>query len=116
MGRLVDNLVDNAVKHNEEGGWVRVRTSVHGQLSQLEVESGGAVLDPTQVSVLARPFQRLGAARTGSDKGTGLGLSIVKSIAEVHGGTLRLQARAGGGLSAVVELPLSVSARPGVAG
>jgi signal transduction histidine kinase len=106
LSRLVDNLIDNAVKHNEPGGWVRVRTTVLDETSRLVVENGGAVLDQAAVAALARPFQRLGTPRTGSDKGTGLGLSIIKSIAEAHGGTLRLSARDGGGLCAVVELPL----------
>ena len=107
LGRLVDNLVDNAVKHNEPGGWVRVRTAVDGEVSRLVVENGGAFLDQDGVAALARPFQRLGAQRTGSDKGIGLGLSIVKSIAEAHGGRLELHARDGGGLYAFVELPLA---------
>ncbi len=105
LGRLVDNLVDNAVTHNEPGGWVRVRTAVDGEVSRLVVENGGAFLDQEGVEALARPFQRLGAQRTGSDKGMGLGLSIVKSIAEAHRGRLELHTRDGGGLYAAVELP-----------
>jgi signal transduction histidine kinase len=108
VGRMVENLVDNAVQHNEPGGWVRVSTGVHGKMSRLVVENGGAVFDQDEVAALGRPFQRLGAQRTGSDRGTGLGLSIVKSIAEAHGGTFELRAQDGGGLSAVVELPLVV--------
>jgi signal transduction histidine kinase len=108
LDRLVENLVDNAVKHNVRGGWATVRTAVNGEVSRLVVENGGAVFDQYEVAALARPFQRLGTQRTGSDKGTGLGLSIVKSIAEAHGGTLELQPRGGGGLCAVVELPLPV--------
>jgi len=108
LSRLVENLVDNAVKHNGPGGWVVVQTGTNGEMSHLIVENGGAVIDPADVAALARPFQRLGVPRTGSDHGTGLGLSIVKSIAEAHGGRLELQAPGGGGLRAVVELPLPV--------
>jgi len=107
--RLVENLVDNAVKHNQTGGWVQVRTGTHGQTSYLVVENGGEVYRQDEVAALGRPFQRLGTQRTGSDKGTGLGLSIVKSIAEVHGGMLRLLAREAGGVCAIVELPLEAA-------
>ncbi|HTW05972.1 MAG TPA: HAMP domain-containing sensor histidine kinase [Acidimicrobiales bacterium] len=107
LGRLVENLVDNAVKHNQDGGWVHVRSYALEQICRLVVENGGAVFGQDQVSDLARPFRRLGSERTGSDKGTGLGLSIVKSIAEAHGGTLRLCARLGGGITAVVDLPMA---------
>ena len=108
LSRLVENLVDNAVKYNEPGGWVVVQTGAEGEMSRLIVENGGAAIDHAGVAALGRPFQRLGVPRTGSDKGTGLGLSIVKSIAEAHGGTLELHARSTGGLCAVVELPLPV--------
>ena len=108
LSRLIENLVDNAVKHNEPGGWVVVQTGAEGEMSRLIVENGGAAIDHAGVAALGRPFQRLGVPRTGSDKGTGLGLSIVKSIAEAHGGTLELHARSTGGLCAVVELPLPV--------
>jgi signal transduction histidine kinase len=107
LSRMVENVIDNAVRHNEPGGWVRLTTAVEESRACLVVENGGPALAPSDVDQLARPFRRLGAERTGSDKGSGLGLSIVKSIAEVHGGTLDLQARNDGGLRVVVALPLA---------
>ena len=77
------------------------------------MQNGGPVLSPADVSVLAQPFRRPGAERTGSDKGTGLGLCIVESIASAHGGTLDLSARAGGGLRVTIALPLAVAAPAG---
>jgi signal transduction histidine kinase len=108
LSRMVENVIDNAVSHNQQGGWVRVETSVDGPLARLVVENGGPVLTQADVEELAQPFRRLGAERTGSDRGTGLGLSIVASIAEVHGGTLDLHARGDGGLRVVIALPLAV--------
>jgi signal transduction histidine kinase len=107
LARLVDNLVDNAVKHNQRGGWLSVKSEAEGNKVFFIVENGGALLAQDQVDGLARPFRRLGPNRTGSEKGTGLGLAIVKSIAEAHGGALSLRARADGGLRAVVTLPLA---------
>jgi len=105
LSRMVDNMVENAVKHNERGGWVQVQTAVDGPVVRVVVENGGAVLQPEDVSQLARPFKRLGAERTGSERGNGLGLSIVQAIAEAHDGALDLQARSEGGLRVVVSLP-----------
>ncbi len=104
LSRMVDNMVDNAVKHNERGGWVQVKTALDGPVIRLTVENGGAVLRPADVNELARPFKRLGAERTGSERGNGLGLSIVQAIAEAHDGVLDLQARSEGGLRVVVIL------------
>jgi signal transduction histidine kinase len=103
--RMVDNLLDNAVEHNREGGWIRVTTDADGPTARLVVENGGDVLDAAQVAGLGQPFRRLGADRIGTDGGAGLGLSIVAAIAEAHAGSLQLRARSGGGLQVTVALP-----------
>ncbi len=113
LSRMVENVIDNAISHNQPGGWVRVTTAVEDERAQLVVENGGPSLDPDQVKQLAQPFRRIGAERTGSDKGVGLGLAIVSSIAEVHGGTLNLEALGGGGLRVEITLPLAVKTASG---
>jgi signal transduction histidine kinase len=108
LARMVENVIDNAVNHNQPGGWVRVKNVVEDARAHLVVENGGPVLDPGQIKQLTQPFRRIGAERTRQDKGAGLGLAIVSSIAEVHGGTLDLQARGDGGLRVVITLPVEV--------
>jgi signal transduction histidine kinase len=107
LARLVSNLIDNAVRHNVAGGWIRVTARCDGETATLTVASSGPVLDPAQVAGLGRPFQRIGADRTGG--GTGLGLSIVAAVAVAHGGSLDLAARDEGGLVATVALPTAVA-------
>jgi signal transduction histidine kinase len=113
LARMADNVVDNAITHNEPGGWIRIRTGVAGTAARLEVENGGPVLDERDVQSLTQPFRRLGTQRTGSDRGSGLGLSIVAAIAEMHGGRVELHALAAGGFGVVIELPLVLRAGPG---
>ncbi|HUY72127.1 MAG TPA: HAMP domain-containing sensor histidine kinase [Gaiellaceae bacterium] len=113
LSRMVENVIDNAISHNQAGGWVRVTTAVEDKRARLVVENGGPSLDPDQVKQLAQPFRRIGAERTGSDKGVGLGLAIVSSIAEVHGGTLALEALGDGGLRVAITLPLAVRTASG---
>ncbi|WP_155371340.1 sensor histidine kinase [Catellatospora vulcania] len=105
LARMAQNLVDNAVLHNQDGGWLRVAVAATDGMVELVVESGGPALEQAQVDRLASPFQRLGADRVGSDDGSGLGLSIVAAVAEAHGGRLELRARPAGGLRATVTLP-----------
>ncbi|WP_433435844.1 HAMP domain-containing sensor histidine kinase [Nonomuraea sp. CA-141351] len=107
LTRMIDNLIDNAVTHNQDGGWIRLAATTDDATTQLVVETGGRILDQEQVDRLARPFQRLGADRTHSGSGSGLGLSIVAAIAAAHGGTLDLRARPEGGLRAAISLPLA---------
>jgi len=102
LARLVENVVDNAVTHNADGGWVTVTGYAAGAETALTVETGGPVLDQREVDRLARPFERLGGERTGS---SGLGLSIVAAVATAHGGALDLRARPEGGLCVSVTLP-----------
>jgi signal transduction histidine kinase len=109
LSRMVENVIDNAVCHNQDGGWIRVTAGTCDGRATLIVENGGPVLGQEQVSQLSQPFRRLGADRTGSDTGSGLGLSIVAAIAEAHGGALSLHARDGGGLRVSIELPAAAA-------
>lgn len=102
LARLVDNIVDNAVAHNENGGWIEVTGARGAEEAVLVVETGGQVLDQREVDRLAQPFERLGVERTGS---SGLGLSIVAAVAAAHDGRLTLLARADGGLRVSIVLP-----------
>jgi signal transduction histidine kinase len=105
LARLVGNVVDNAVTHNADGGWIRIAGSARAE-TVLVVESGGPVLDQREVDRLAQPFERLGAERTGS---SGLGLSIVAAVVAAHGGRLALLARPDGGLRVSITLPAATT-------
>jgi len=113
LSRMVENVIDNAIAHNEQGGWMRVRTAAKDKRALLVVENGGPILDPDQVRQLTQPFRRIGAERTGSDDGAGLGLAIISSIVEVHGGTLDLEALTDGGLRVAIALPLTARTASG---
>jgi hypothetical protein len=106
LERLAGNLVENAVRHNVEGGWLRVDTGTVGGRARLSVESSGPVVDPDEVGHLFEPFRRSGTART-ARTGAGLGLAIVRAVAQVHGGTATATARPSGGLTVTVDLPRS---------
>jgi signal transduction histidine kinase len=109
LARMVDNLVDNAVKHNRPGGWIHLNTTVEGHRARLVVANAGPVLTQGDLQDVTRPFRRLSPERTNSDKGSGLGLSIVEAIVEAHDGSLELHANPGGGLRAVVTFPLAAT-------
>ena len=112
LARMVDNLIDNAVLHNQPGGLINVTCETDRDTARLIVESDGPVLNQAAVAELAEPFRRLGAERTGSQNGHGLGLSIVAAIAATHGGELKLYAREQGGLGAEITLPAAPDPQP----
>jgi hypothetical protein len=113
LARMAENVIDNAVCHNEPGGWIRIMAAADGGLARLVVENGGQLLAQDDVNELVQPFRRLGAQRTGLATGTGLGLAIVASIAQAHGGTLDLRAREDGGLRVTIALPIAVAVPAG---
>jgi signal transduction histidine kinase len=112
LGRLVGNLVENAVRHNVDGGWVSVRTGSDDGAAWLAVANSGPEVPGGEVDGLFQPFRRGGTARTGS-RGAGLGLSIVRAVAAAHGGGVSASARPGGGLEVTVRLPARVRAGVG---
>ncbi|UWZ59913.1 HAMP domain-containing histidine kinase [Dactylosporangium aurantiacum] len=101
---LVANLVDNAVRHNVDGGWVEVSTATVGGAPRLTVRNTGAVVPADEVERLLQPFQRLEGQRIGRrTEGHGLGLAIVQAIATAHGAALRVLPRPEGGLDVTVD-------------
>ncbi len=110
LARMVENVIENAVRHNQPRGSINISCKLDGDHARLVVDSGGPVLNQHSVAQLAQPFQRLGAERTGSRNGHGLGLSIVAAVAAAHGGTLQLHARAAGGLRVEINLPSATPA------
>ncbi|HWH29867.1 MAG TPA: ATP-binding protein [Mycobacteriales bacterium] len=104
LERLAGNLVENAVRHNVDGGWLRVDTGRVGERARLQVASSGPVVPPDRVEELFEPFRRLGTART-ARRGAGLGLAIVRAVATAHGGTAMATAPPEGGLVVTVDLP-----------
>jgi signal transduction histidine kinase len=102
---MVDNVIENAVRHNQPHGVINVACEADGPTARLVVESDGPALDQGAVAQLIQPFRRLGPERTGSENGYGLGLSIVAAVATAHGGELELRARPTGGLRVQITLP-----------
>ncbi len=105
LERLTGNLVDNALRYNEPGGWVEVSTTARRGSVHLSVVNGGPHVPPAEVGRLLEPFQRLAPERTVAGDGWGLGLSIVRAIVRAHGGTIDVVARPEGGLAIEVSLP-----------
>jgi signal transduction histidine kinase len=106
LERLVQNLVENGIRHNlPDGGWVQVTTRRRSGHVQLEVTNTGPDVPPYDIPAIFDPFRRLDDERLATAKGTGLGLSIVRSVAQAHSGEVTAKPRDGGGLIVTVVLP-----------
>jgi len=107
-GRLIANLLDNALRYNVPDGEVWVSTGEAGGRCELTVANTGPVVDQDDVGRIFQPFERL-SDRMSRD-GFGLGLAIVASIAAIHGGTATARPRDDGGLAVTVTIPTASSA------
>jgi signal transduction histidine kinase len=99
--RMVWNLVDNAVAHNEPGGWIKIATGRVEGGAFVSIANSGPVVATDAVPTLPEPFRRLGP-KTG--RGAGLGLSIARSVSAAHGTELEIRSQPEGGLSIRVVL------------
>jgi len=104
LERLAGNLVANAIKYNEPGGWAEVQVASEPGPA-LIVRNTGQIVPAEEIPALFEPFRRLTADRTNHSGGAGLGMSIVRSITAAHGGTVRAQPRPGGGLIVEINMP-----------
>jgi signal transduction histidine kinase len=101
--RLVSNLLENAIRHNVDGGRVAVGVQSRVDGGVFAISNTGPPVPADDLRRLLQPFQRLAPDRTGD--GLGLGLSIVAAIATAHDATLDIQPGAQGGLSVEVRFP-----------
>ncbi|MGE8612655.1 MAG: sensor histidine kinase [Achromobacter veterisilvae] len=107
LGRLLDNLIGNALNHGAPPVDVVLRRE--GRYAVLDVADHGPGIVPERRQEALRPFSRLDDARTRTGS-VGLGLALAEAIARAHGGSLELREAESGGLGVRVKLPLSEAA------
>jgi signal transduction histidine kinase len=112
LERVIGNLVENGVRYNVPGGWVKIETESEGvgpsRTSKIIVTNSGIAVQPEEVEGLFDAFRRGGRARTGQ-RGAGLGLSIVRAIVDAHNGSIEAAALPAGGLRVVISLPATAT-------
>jgi signal transduction histidine kinase len=104
IDRMIANLVENAVRHNERRGWIRLRTGAKNGSAFFEIANSGPFVPEDAIRSLFEPFGRA-EARVNPQKGVGLGLSIVDSIAIAHNASVDVRSQSEGGLDISVVLP-----------
>lgn len=100
LASLVQNLLDNAFKHNQPGGWITIETGK----SYLRVSNSCAAISTTETSRLIEPFYRTAGRVAGSH---GIGLTLCEAIMAGHGGALHLEALLEGGLEVTASFTAS---------
>jgi len=106
LRQILLNLLSNAVKFTPAGGAVVVMARAEGSDLVLAVGDSGVGIDADEIDALGQPYAQSRSARETAERGTGLGLSLVRSLADMHGGTMSMQSRSGEGTTVTVRLPV----------
>lgn len=105
LGRVVINLISNAIKFTPEGGSIRVSCDHEDGAITVKVTDTGVGIDPDNVT---RVFERFFKAdRSRQERGTGLGLAVVKHTVEAHGGTFGVESELGVGSTFWFRIPVA---------
>lgn len=120
LGRLLLNVLDNAIKHAPEGSAIEVRQSTGAGTWEISVVDSGPGIPAEAAERVFERFFRLDTARSRQEStltsGAGLGLPIARRIAEMHGGSLTLVSSSPGRTELRLALPLAAGPGAGVGG
>ena len=108
--RVLDNLVDNAVKFTPAGGTITVRVRREGDQVVLEVSDTGVGIPSDQLDRIFERFYQVNGSIWRRYGGVGLGLSLVKEIVETYGGRVTVESQVGEGSTFTVRLPVAADA------
>jgi two-component system heavy metal sensor histidine kinase CusS len=112
LRQALANLLGNAIRHSHDGGEVRITLQPVADGVDIRVKDDGEGIEAPHLAHLFDRFYQVDAARgRGVGQGTGLGLSIVRTIVELHRGTVHVASVRGGGTTVTMHIPSALSAQ-----
>jgi len=114
--QILPNLLSNAIKFTPGGGVVSLEAErdPDGSVS-VRVRDSGIGIAPEKIPLVFEPFRQIDSDLSRKFKGTGLGLSLVKSLIEIHGGTVGIESALGKGTCVTIRFPASRCAQAALA-
>jgi heavy metal sensor kinase len=107
LRQLFLNLLDNALRYTPGGGAIKGSVVRQDDQAVVSIGDSGIGIPEEHLPFIFDRFYRVDKVRTNGEGGTGLGLSIATSVAKMHGGTIEVESRLGGGTTFRVLLPLA---------
>lgn len=109
IGRVLSNLVGNALRHSRAGGTVYVQAAARAERVEVEILDSGEGIDAQDLPHIFERFYRSEKSRSRTTGGAGLGLAIAKGIVEAHGGEISVESALGEGTCFSFTLPMQDS-------
>ena len=107
MTLAFSNLVENAIKYNVDGGWVKVVLDADHQYFTVEVSDSGIGIPQEAIEHIYERFYRVDKSHSREIGGTGLGLAITRNVILMHRGSINVKIEEGKGTTFTVKIPLS---------
>lgn len=107
FSEVISNLLDNAIRYNKKGGWVKVESKEMDGKVEISVSDNGIGIPKESIERVFERFYRVDKSRSRESGGTGLGLSIVKNGMERMGGEVRVESTQGEGSVFTLTFPLN---------
>ena len=99
------NLISNAIKFSDKGDEIFVDVNTKNEFVEISIKDNGIGIEPKDLNVIFDRFKQVDTSLSRNVEGTGIGLSLVKSIAELHGGSIHVESKVGEGSKFTVMLP-----------
>ena len=113
IAQVVANLLHNAAKYTDEGGNLGLRCTVEGNVLEIAVQDDGVGIRPDMLGRVFDTFVQVDPTSDRARGGLGIGLTLVRSIADLHGGTVSAHSEGPGrGSTFTVRLPIVIEAAP----
>ena len=106
LSQTFSNLLENAIKYNNENGWVRVTLDADHKFFYVKVSDSGMGIPQESLDYIFERFYRVDKSHSREIGGTGLGLAITKSAVVAHRGAIKVQSKLGEGTTFTVRIPL----------
>ena len=114
LNQAISNLIENAIKYDNDGGWVRVSLDADHEYFYIRVADNGIGIPEDALEHIFDRFYRVDKARSRETGGTGLGLSIARQIVLLHYGMIKVESRLHEGSTFTVRIPLKHVEQEGI--
>lgn len=104
--RIMLNLLSNAIKFTPNGGFIYVNVYDKNEIIQISVKDSGIGIPSDKQGIIFDRFRQVDKSLTRSHEGSGIGLSLVKSLVEMHGGTISINSEFGNGSEFIIKIPV----------
>ena len=113
LSQAVSNFIENGIKYNKEGGYVKTSLDSDHEFFYIRVEDNGAGIPEDSVGHIFERFYRVDKDRSRDTGGTGLGLSIARQIILLHDGVVKVESKVGEGTAFTLRIPLKQELKGG---